>query len=111
MDKNLQFIEIYFEIIHRTTGEKIIMDILKICEEYSTLSFSSNEEKYKGIGRLPSYPGDNTAKDYDIYVIINGERFIYNGKFISTSKSWLIKHEYNDGYFYGKRKYITKTKK
>ena len=98
-------VDLFFEIRHVPTDTTIVMDNLSICEEYSSVSFSSNKEEYDGIGRLPSYVGDDTAKDYEIFVIINGEKFIYDGNFYAHDNSWLSNPKYKDGNFYGKRKH------
>ena len=71
--------DVYFILKYIETGEEIQFSILHICEEYSTVSFSPVDEKYNGIGRLPSYVGDDTTKDYEVYVVINGMRHEYTG--------------------------------
>lgn len=80
---NLKFI-----IFHRPTNTEIQMPVLSICEEYSSVSFSASINdyggKYNGIGRLPSYVGNDSADDYDVYVEINGVRHLYDGVFYSN---------------------------
>ncbi|MDQ5928573.1 MAG: hypothetical protein QG594_347 [Bacteroidota bacterium] len=80
---NLKFI-----IFHNPTNTEIEMPVLSICEEYSHLSFGTSEKeydgKYNGIGRLPSYCGDDTADDYTVYVEINGVKHLYDGVFWSN---------------------------
>lgn len=82
--------DLKFIIFHRPTKTEIQMPVLSICEEYSTISFSTSEKdyegKYNGIGRLPSYVGDDSADDYDVYVEINGVRHLYDGIFYSNYK-------------------------
>lgn len=72
---------IKFVLFHRDSGTEIEMPILSICEEYSAISFSASEDDYCGIGRLPTYPGNDTADKYDVFVDINGERHQYAGEF------------------------------
>jgi hypothetical protein len=76
-----------FIIFHKPTSTEIQMPVLGICDEYSTISFSTSKDdyegKYNGIGRLPSYPSNDTADDYDVYVEINGVRHLYDGIFAS----------------------------
>lgn len=79
-------VDLYFILVHKPTGTEIKMPVLSICEEYSTVSFSADEKdydgKFNGIGRLPSYDGGNdTADDYEVYVVINGIKHIYSGIF------------------------------
>lgn len=80
--------DLKFIIFHRPTQTEIQMPVLSICEEYSTISFSASENdydgKYTGIGRLPSYIGNDTADEYDVYVEINGVRHLYDGIFYSN---------------------------
>lgn len=82
--------DLKFILFHRPTKTQIEMPVLLICEEYSTLSFRTSENaydgKYNGIGCLPSYIGDDTADDYDVYVNINGVKHLYNGIFLSKYK-------------------------
>ena len=82
--------DLKFIIFHKPTKTEIQMPVLSICEEYSTVSFSTSENdykgKYNGIGRLPSYTGNDTADDYDVYVEINGVRHLYDGIFYSDYK-------------------------
>jgi len=84
------FVNLKFIIFHKPTKTEIQMPILSICEEYSNISFSASEKDYNGIydgiGRLPSYPHDNSINDYDIYVDINGIRHLYDGMFYSNYK-------------------------
>ena len=86
----MKAIDLKFIIFHRPTQTEIEMPILSICEEYSSLTFSTSENdydgKYNGIGRLPSYVGDDTADDYDIYVEIDGDRYLYDGLFYSNNR-------------------------
>ena len=74
-----------FILFHRETKTEIEMPVLAICEEYSTISFSTRDSDYNGdysgIGRLPTYPGDDTAEEYDVFVEIDGIRHIYGGEF------------------------------
>ncbi len=72
---------IKFVLFHRESGIEIEMPVLSICEEYSTISFSSNDDAYNGIGRLPTYPGNDTSYEYDVFVDINGVRHLYAGEF------------------------------
>lgn len=86
---NYPNVDLKFILFHKPTQTEIIMPVLGICEEYSTISFSASEDdyggKYDGIGRLPSYPdGNDTADDYDVYVEINGVRHVYDGIFYSN---------------------------
>ena len=82
--------DLKFIILHKPTKTEIQMSVLSICEEYSTVSFSTSENdyegEYNGIGRLPSYVGDDSADDYDVYVEINGVRHLYDGIFYSNYK-------------------------
>ena len=82
--------DLKFIIFHRPTKTEIQMPVLSICEEYSSVSFSTSENdydgQYNGIGRLPSYVGNDSADDYDIYVEINGVRHLYDGVFYSNYK-------------------------
>ena len=82
--------DLKFIIFHRPTKTEIHMPVLSICEEYRNVSFSTSENdyegKYNGIGRLPSYTGNDTADDYDVYVEINGVRHLYDGVFYSDNK-------------------------
>lgn len=82
--------DLKFIIFHRPTKTEIQMPVLSICEEYSSVSFSTSENdcegKYNGIGRLPSYVGDDSADDYDVCVEINGVRHLYDGVFYSDGE-------------------------
>ena len=84
-------IDLKFIIFHRKTQTEIEMPVLAICEEYSHLSFSTKEnsynDDYNGIGRLPSYVGNDTADEYDVYVEINGVRYLYDGLFYNPDDS------------------------
>ena len=79
---------VHFEIHHKKSGAVIVMDSLDLCDEYSLLAFSSQEERYNGIGRLPTLEnveGEGFEKElitdaYDVYVIINGVKNIWTGK-------------------------------
>ena len=98
---------IHFILKHKKTGEVIEMPILNICEEYSHIAFSTKPSDYNGdfngIGRLPTYPGNNTAKDYEVLVVINGITHIYNGLFWSPNKELLKDPVYDgDGSFFGR---------
>jgi hypothetical protein len=89
--ESLPRVDLKFIIFHRLTKTEIIMPVLSICEEYSTVSFSASENeyngKYDGIGRLPSRNGgDDSADDYDVFVEINGIRHLYDGVFYSKDK-------------------------
>lgn len=89
--RSLPLANLKFIIFHRPTKTEIQMPILTICEEYSTVSFKTSENdyggKYNGIGRLPSYDGGNdTADDYDVYVEINGVKYLYDGVFYSDDQ-------------------------
>ena len=90
VDDTIKRAYLKFILFHRPTSTEIQMPVLSICEEYSTVSFSSSENdhkgKYNGIGRLPSYPGNDSADDYDVYVEINGIRHLYDGIFYSNFK-------------------------
>jgi hypothetical protein len=81
-------VDLKFIIFHRPTKTEIQMPVLSICEEYSSLLFSASEKdyngEYNGIGRLPSYSGNDTADDYDVYVEINGIKYLYDGVFYSN---------------------------
>ena len=90
--------DVSFEMVHKKTREVVVLNVAYICEEYSCFSFSSIQKKYDGINRLPS----GNFKEYDIYIIINGEKFNYNGFFISDRKEGLENPSYYDGSFYGK---------
>jgi hypothetical protein len=102
----LNKVDLYFEIVHIQTGEKIKMDTLSICQEYSNLCFLPKDEKYNGIGRLPSYFGNDTADQYKVYVYLNGVKHLYDGLFASQNKESLLKPKIKKyGYFHGKRKH------
>ena len=90
MEVNLPNCDLKFILFHKETKIEIVMPVLSICEEYSTIQFSTKkghyEDKYNGIGRLPSYKdGDDTAEQYDVFVEINGIRYLYTGIFY---KQW-----------------------
>ena len=81
-------LDIKFILLHRDTNTEIEMPVLGICEEYSCVTFATMngayDDEYKGIGRLPSYPhGDDSAEDYDVFVELNGGRYIYDGIFFN----------------------------
>jgi hypothetical protein len=80
--------DLKFILWHRETKTKIEMPVLSICEEYSNIAFGTKEgaynEDYNGIGRLPSYTGNDTADEYDVYVDINGVRHLYDGLFYNS---------------------------
>jgi len=80
--------DLKFILWHRKTKTEIEMPVLSICEEYSTISFETKQgdynDDYKGIGRLPTYPGDDTADEYDVLVEINGVRHLYDGLFYKS---------------------------
>jgi len=86
---NLSHADLKFIIFHRPTGTEIQMPVLNISEEYSSLMFSTSEKdysgKYNGIKRLPTCHADDTADEYDVYVEINGVRFIYDGLFYKSN--------------------------
>ena len=98
--KAIPIADLKFIIIHKKSGIEIEMPVLSICEEYSSISFNTKKgsynDKYNGIGRLPSYVGDDTADEYDVFVEINGIRHLYDGLF------------YNRDYSETKRKHQTK---
>ena len=72
---------VYFELHHKRTNKIIKMDSLDICDEYSLLAFSSREEKYDGIGRLPDgHTAENISDAYNIHVIINEVKYKWSGK-------------------------------
>ena len=74
--------KVEFLIKYKETGIEIKMPVLDICAEYSHLSFSTKEgdynDVYNGIDRLPGGSMDKTT-NYDIYVMIDGEKYIYDG--------------------------------
>ena len=80
--------DLKFILWHRETKTEIEMPVLSICEEYSTISFSTKygdyNNDYNGIGRLPSYTGNDTADEYDVFVEINGVRHLYDGLFYNS---------------------------
>jgi len=80
-------VDLKFIIFHRKTKTEIIMPVLSICEEYSSISFNTKDDdydgKYSGIGRLPSYPYSYSEKDYDFYVLINDKKYLYDGLFLN----------------------------
>jgi len=80
--------DLKFILWHRETKTEIEMPVLSICEEYSSISFSTKDgdynDDYKGIGRLPSYTGNDTAEQYDVFVEINGVRHLYDGLFYNS---------------------------
>ena len=82
-------VDIRFILFHKPTRTEIVMPVLDICEEYSSISFSTSEGDYNGdyngIGRLPGYNG-NGVDDYDVYVEIDGVRRLYNGIFYSDHR-------------------------
>jgi hypothetical protein len=87
MSEGLPKADVYFILLHRETGIEIKMPVFSICEEYSTIAFSTDERDYNGqynnIGALPSYDRerDEKASGYDVYVVINGVKHIYDGLF------------------------------
>lgn len=91
INDDMPLADLKFILFHRPTKTEIVMPVLTICEEYSTLSFETSENdydgKYNGIGRLPSYGNsNNTIDEYDVYVEINGVRHLYSGIFYSHYK-------------------------
>lgn len=82
--------DLKFILFHRPSKTEIQMPVLSICEEYSTVSFSTSEKdyngQYNGIKRLPTCKADDSADEYDVFVEINGIRHLYDGLFYSDDK-------------------------
>ena len=80
--------DIKFILFHRETETEIEMPVLSICEEYSSISFSTKtgayNDDYNGIGRLPTYGGNDTAEQYDVYIVINGVKHLYDGIYLNS---------------------------
>lgn len=89
--------DLKFILLHKETKTEIEMPVLSICEEYSAIAFGTKKgaynDDYNGIGRLPSYVGNDTAEEYYVFVEINGVRHLYDGLF------------YNSDYTESKRKH------
>jgi len=84
---NLPLADLKFILFHRETQAEIQMPVLSICEEYSTVSFSAVDgDKFDGISGLPTINPDDSADEYDVYVEINGVRYLYDGIFYSDYK-------------------------
>lgn len=79
--------DVSFLLVHRATQTEIAMPVLSICEEYSEIAFSAKAgSKYRGITKLPSFEnGNDTADEYDVFVIVNGIRYIYDGLFYNAN--------------------------
>ena len=100
-------VDLYFIALHKPTNTEIRLPSLYICEEYSSISFGTLPNEYdgdyNGIGRLPSYVGNDTADDYEIYVMINGVKCLYRGIQYSSGKNPELKGEWLGGGFYARR--------
>jgi hypothetical protein len=105
--ESLQPVNLYFILKHKVTNEEIVMPVLSICEEFSHIAFSTKNKdykgKYNGIGRLPTYKnGNDTSKDYIVFVVINGIRHLYSGLLYSPDEKLLKDAVYDgNGSFYG----------
>jgi hypothetical protein len=75
-------VDLHFILYHRKSKKEIVIPVAWICAEYSCLSFSTREGdykgKYNGIDRLHGNV-QSSLLDYNVFVVINGEKFIYNG--------------------------------
>ena len=107
MNNNLPIADIHFVLVHKKTNTEIKMPVLSICEEYSGIIFSTKQSDYNGefngIGRLPSYVGDDTCREYDVFIYINGVFHKYNGLMYSPKKELLQDAEYDKGGFVGRK--------
>jgi hypothetical protein len=106
--KTNEAVDLYFIALHLPTNTEIRMPVLSICEEYSSISFNTLPNEYdgdyNGIGRLPSYVGNDSADDYEIYIVINGVKCLYRGLQYSPKEDRkCFKGEWLDGGFYARR--------
>ena len=80
--------DLKFILWHRETNTEIEMPVLSIRKEYSSIAFRTKQgaynDDYNGINRLPSYTSNNTADEYDVFVEINGVRYLYDGLFYNS---------------------------
>ena len=94
--EDMPIADLKFILWHRETKTEIEMPVLSICEEYSHIAFGTKDgsynDDYNGIGRLPSYIGNDTADEYDVYVEINGVRHLYDGLFYNGYTETKRKH-------------------
>lgn len=85
-------LDLKFILRHKTKNIEIEMPVLSICDEYSTISFRTKkgdyDDQYNGIMRIPDVDEDD-PKNYDVYVVINGEEYIYDGLFRSVDEDWI----------------------
>jgi len=88
--------DLRFILKHKTKDIEIEMPVLSICEEYSTISFSTKEgaydDEYNGISRIPDTKKD-TAEAYDVYVVINGQKYLYDGLFRVVDQDYITSEE------------------
>lgn len=75
----MEKIDLKMVLRHRATGKEIEFPVLAICNEYSNVTFSALESEYDGYNRLPGSILDDTVSEYDVFVEINNQRYIYDG--------------------------------
>lgn len=81
-NEELECVNLKFILKHIKTGIEIEMPYASICDEYSHLAFSTDEESENfGIDMLPTggtYLHCDDITEYIVYAIINEKKFILN---------------------------------
>lgn len=72
--------EIKFRVWFPKNKQMIVLDNIWMCDEYSSLAFGSKEEKYDGIGCLPTYHEEWAERDIHYYVMQYTDIKDKNGK-------------------------------